>query len=227
MNTSKQKAADEAGRQQDGALTTTLGTLTAVYTNSKISQRSLARELGIALGLANAYLKRCARKGFIKVHSTPARRYAYYLTPKGIAEKSRLTMAYLARSLSFFRQAREDFAAVFESAQTRGWSRIVLVGASDLAEIAAICALDSHLSIAAVVDGMTKVPRIAGLRIVQSFASVGGEYDGVVITDLNHPQQAFEDAVANLGAERVLAPSMFGLATSPNGIAHLTRGSND
>jgi DNA-binding MarR family transcriptional regulator len=72
------------------------------------SQRRIAEELGIALGLVNAYLKRCIKKGLIKVTQAPARRYAYYLTPKGFAEKSRLTVEYLAASFSFFRQARAD-----------------------------------------------------------------------------------------------------------------------
>ena len=59
------------------------------------SQRRIAEELGIALGLVNAYLKRCIKKGYVKVSEAPARRYAYYLTPKGFAEKSRLTVQYL------------------------------------------------------------------------------------------------------------------------------------
>jgi DNA-binding MarR family transcriptional regulator len=59
------------------------------------SQRRLAAELGIALGLVNAYLKRCIKKGLVKVSAAPARRYAYYLTPHGFAEKSRLTVEYL------------------------------------------------------------------------------------------------------------------------------------
>ncbi len=84
----------------------TLGVLTSVEGNSTLSQRALARELGIALGLANAYLKRCAKKGFIKIKQIPPNRYAYYLTPKGFSEKSRLTVEYLSYSLSFFRQAR-------------------------------------------------------------------------------------------------------------------------
>ena len=74
------------------------------------SQRRIAEDLGIALGLVNAYLKRCVKKGYVKVSQAPARRYAYYLTPKGFAEKSRLTVQYLSDSFSFFRQAKEDCA---------------------------------------------------------------------------------------------------------------------
>src|ERR1700687_3553185 len=82
------------------------------------SQRRIAEELGIALGLVNAYLKRCIKKGLVKVGQAPARRYAYYLTPQGFAEKSRLTVEYLSDSFSFFRRARTDCAAVFATART-------------------------------------------------------------------------------------------------------------
>src|SRR5580765_2856373 len=77
------------------------------------SQRRIAEELGIALGLVNAYLKRCVKKGLVKVSEAPARRYAYYLTPRGFAEKSRLTVEYLGFSFSFFRQARAECAEIF------------------------------------------------------------------------------------------------------------------
>ncbi len=66
-----------------------LGLLEYVGRGGEQSQRRLASELGVALGLANAYLKRCVKKGLVKVRQAPARRYAYYLTPRGFAEKSR------------------------------------------------------------------------------------------------------------------------------------------
>src|SRR3990170_1377431 len=69
-----------------------LDLLTSVEHDGERSQRHIAAELGIALGLVNAYLKRCVKKGLVKVSQAPARRYAYYLTPQGFAEKSRLTV---------------------------------------------------------------------------------------------------------------------------------------
>ena len=109
-----------------------LSVLDVVERDASVTQRSVARELGIALGLANTYLKRCVRKGLIKVGQVPRRRYAYYLTPQGFAEKSRLTASYLAHSFSFFRRARQQCATVYITAASRGHRRIALLGASDL-----------------------------------------------------------------------------------------------
>src|ERR1700741_1229168 len=105
-----------------------LGLLSSVESDGARSQRRIAAELGIALGLVNAYLKRCIKKGLVKVHDAPARRYAYYLTPLGFAEKSRLTVEYLSDSFSFFRMAKSDCAAVFEAAKAVGHSRLLLAG---------------------------------------------------------------------------------------------------
>src|SRR6476469_3209987 len=94
-----------------------LGLLESVERDGAQSQRRLAAQLGIALGLVNAYLKRCAKKGLVKVADAPAHRYAYYLTPQGFAEKSRLTMEYLSYSFGFFRRAKADYALLFETAR--------------------------------------------------------------------------------------------------------------
>src|SRR6185437_12372638 len=112
-----------------------LGLLDAVEQDRAHSQRHLASELGIALGLVNAYLKRCIKKGLVKVSEAPARRYVYYLTPQGFAEKSRLTVEYLSFSFGFFRQAKEDCARLFDKARSSGKTRVALAGKSDLAEI--------------------------------------------------------------------------------------------
>src|SRR5262249_7379492 len=117
------------------------------------TQRRMASELGIALGLVNTYLKRCVKKGYMKGFETPARRYGYYLTPQGFAEKARLTIDYFSFSLSLFRRARSEYTELFNVAADRGLSRIVLAGVSDLAEIATICALEVGVEVAAVIDG--------------------------------------------------------------------------
>ena len=97
-----------------------LGLLSSVENDGERSQRRIAAELGIALGLVNAYLKRCIKKGLVKVQDAPARCYAYYLTPQGFAEKSRLTVEYLSESFSFFRKAKSDCARVFPNARAIG-----------------------------------------------------------------------------------------------------------
>lgn len=189
-----------------------LDLLTSVEHDGKRSQRHIAAELGIALGLVNAYLRRCIRKGLVKVHDAPARRYAYYLTPHGFAEKSRLTVQYLSDSFSFFRSAKADCAHVLETAQARGFDRLVLVGKSDLAEIAILCAVEAGVTIVAIVDRQGDETRFVGVDVVKSFAEAGSKFDAVIVTDMSAAQTAFAVAVEIFGAGRVLAPTLLGLA---------------
>ena len=185
-----------------------LGLLESVERDGGASQRRLAAELGIALGLVNAYLKRCMKKGWVKVTEAPARRYAYYLTPHGFAEKSRLTVEYLSYSFSFFREARADCAEALVAARAAGCSRLVLAGASDLAEIATICALDAAVEIVGVVDADAKGERFLGLPVIGSFADAAGRCDGVLLTDLKNSTETLALAVGQFGRERVFVPAV-------------------
>jgi DNA-binding MarR family transcriptional regulator len=187
-----------------------LGLLESVERDGAQSQRKLASDLGIALGLVNAYLKRCVKKGLVKIGQAPARRYAYYLTPHGFAEKSRLTVEYLSNSFAFFRRAREDCSVVLKAAYARGWNRVALIGVSDLAEIATICALEQGITIVAVVDAKATTGRFVGTPVVGSIDAVPGGLDAVVITDLGFTRDTFKAALAALEAERVFVPALLG-----------------
>ena len=187
----------------DGEIT--LGLLNTVHENTSLTQRSIAQELGIALGLTNAYLKRCVKKGFIKVRQIPRNRYAYYLTPQGFAEKSRLSAEYLSQSFRFFRIARTECADLFQLCAERGWRRVMLVGVGDLGEIATLCAREHPVSLVGFVDGNSDVSAFAGLRVTGDMEALG-QADAAVITDLETPQVTFDAASAVLPPERVLAP---------------------
>jgi len=188
-----------------------LGLLESVERDGAQSQRKLASDLGIALGLVNAYLKRCVKKGLLKIGQAPARRYAYYLTPHGFAEKSRLTVEYLSSSFSFFRRAREDCSSVLKAARARGWNRIALIGVSDLAEIATICALEQGITIVAVVDAKTGMDRFVGAPLVASLDAVPGDFDALVVTDLKATRESVKAALNAIGVERVFVPALLGL----------------
>ncbi|CAN5173248.1 winged helix-turn-helix transcriptional regulator [soil metagenome] len=191
-----------------------LSLLNSVEHDGARSQRYLAAELGIALGLVNAYLKRCVRKGLVKVSQAPARRYAYYLTPHGFTEKSRLTVEYLSSSFSFFRQAKADCLEVFEFAKAHNFQSLVLSGKSDLAEIALLSAVESGISVVAIVDQNANPDLFVGKPVVASYDAVTLPFDAVVITDVRDARGAFGEAVRLYGPSNVLAPKLLGLSAA-------------
>jgi DNA-binding MarR family transcriptional regulator len=202
-----------------------LGVLSSIERNSTITQRKLAGQLGIALGLTNAYLRRCVRKGFVKVAQVPLNRYTYYLTPQGFAEKSRLTAEYLAVSFNFFRRARSNCAALVAECAARGRRRVALYGAGELAEIAMLSAGGTAVEVICVIDDSAAGRRLAGLPVVadvaaaQQMAGRAG-LDGIIFTDTTAPQSRFDALVADAAAlgfavDDILVPDLLGVSIRP------------
>jgi DNA-binding MarR family transcriptional regulator len=196
--------------------------LSSIERDSAITQRKLAGHLGIALGLTNAYLRRCVRKGLVKVTQVPLNRYGYYLTPQGFAEKSRLTADYLAASFNFFRQARNDCAVLLAQCAARGWRRVTLCGAGDLAEIMVLSAGDTGMTVVCIIDETKAGLRLAGLPIVADLAAArlaaGTEgIDGVIVTDTGAPRTRFaallaSAAASGFAAADIVAPDLLGIS---------------
>jgi len=211
----------EYGRSEE-EVNIMLELLSAIERDSLITQRNLARELKVALGLVNAYVKSCAKKGYVKIRQAPLNRYAYYLTPRGFAEKSRLTAEYLSYSLQFFRSARRDCAATFAACRNRGRRRLVLYGAGELAEIAILSAAEAEVAVLGVVDAASGASACAGRPIVPDLAKAaalaGSEgVDAIIVTDVAAPQQRFEAALAEAAGlgmtpDRVLALDLLRIA---------------
>jgi predicted transcriptional regulator len=196
----------------------TLGVLNAIEHNSAVTQRSISTQLGIALGLTNAYLKRCVRKGYIKVSQIPSRRYAYYLTPTGFAEKSRLAAEYFSQSFLFFREARSQCVSIFETCAARSWNRIALFGSGDLCDIARLCAHETGAQIIGVLDPQATSNNAAKIQAVAELSELP-EFDAAVITDLRAPQAMMAIAAQRVSSDRIFVlPLLEMTAVAPKAV---------
>jgi predicted transcriptional regulator len=185
-----------------------LDLLQSIEKDGTQTQRTRASELGIALGLLNSYLRRCVSKGLLKVSKAPARRYAYYLTPRGFLEKSRLTVQYLSTSFDLFRKARAEYSEVFRIAHARGHTKCALAGVSDLAEIATLCAIEANVRILGVVDASARVKNVVHVPVYASLADLPEKVEAVIVTDVHAAQRSWGACVERFGAARVFAPPM-------------------
>src|SRR4030065_369189 len=188
----------------------TLEILDIVQRNEQISQRHLARQLGVALGLANSYLKRCVKKGWVKVQQAPANRYLYYLTPTGFTEKSRLTAEYLRTSLSFYREAGESCKRVFDECERNGWQRLLLCGMSELAEIATLRAMERSATIVGFYDPASERETFSGKRIWRHMSEVEG-HDGRLLTDIAGSSDRYTELKALADGIPLLGPDVLRL----------------
>ena len=188
----------------------TLEILDTVQRNEQLNQRSLSRQLGVALGLTNSYLKRCVRKGWVKVQQAPANRYLYYLTPTGFAEKSRLTAAYLSYSLGFYREAGDSCAQLLDQCVENQWRRMLLCGVSDLAEIAMLRAMERNLAIVGIYDPASERDKFLGKTVWRSLDQAD-LHDVRMLTAIAEPRALHAELRAQPGAVPLLVPSVLRL----------------
>jgi DNA-binding MarR family transcriptional regulator len=113
--------------------------------NDSLTQRDLSGCLGIALGLVNTYVKNLVTKGYITVKSIPPKRYAYYLTPKGFTEKTRLTYHLLQDYTRIYHEAKNSLKKLFNELRKNGSKRILFAGVDEVAEIAYITLQETDL----------------------------------------------------------------------------------
>ena len=110
--------------------------LVEIDRNPSISQRQLSVNLGVSIGIVNWHMKRFVTKGLVKLQTAPVRRYLYYLTPAGFAEKARLTAEFLKVSFDIFRQGRIQYEALFGICTASHWNNVIFLGDSELVELA-------------------------------------------------------------------------------------------
>jgi hypothetical protein len=140
----------------------------------------------------NSYIKNLVAKGYITVRNIPSKRYAYYLTPKGFAEKSRLAYDLLADYTRIYREARNNFKQLFMQLEQEGIKRIVFTGADEVAEIAYITLQETSFDIVAVLDDDKNRGKFFGREIKQLDVVRELTYDAIIITSFVHRERYCE-----------------------------------
>lgn len=174
--------------------------LTAIGEGDALTQRALAERLGVALGLANLYLKRLVGKGYVKVSRLDRKRLRYLLTPKGLAEKTRLTYEHMAYWASLYRRARRTLSDGLAPFLGRGMKRIALFGTGEPAELAYLTLREFG------VEPVGIYAKSAGgmflghpVRDIRDLA--GEEVDGIVLATFERPDALIAELEA-LGLRR-------------------------
>ena len=196
-------------QEESGDLT--LGVLEAIDSKKSITQRSISKDLDMALGLVNSYLKRCVKKGFIKIQQAPKNRYLYYLTPRGFSEKAKLTAEFLTSSFTFFRKSRDQIEEILDHCNKKNWKRILLFGNSELAEITSLYSKNHEVQI-------IQVYNTSNLRdSKQDNFPPASDLDAIILTDLTSPQKSYEQLVTVYKSKPILVPKLLKVKGAKSG----------
>ena len=188
--------------------------LELVEERDRITQRGVAMELEIALGMANALIKRLVHKGYIKVKDAPSRRYGYYITPEGFMEKGRLVSKYIANSFKFFGEARGDYEAIATQISAGQITGVCCVGTGEVMEIAQLVFAARDIEVVCVLDVLAH----EGQCHFHSFSDIPKEMVSrigcLVITETRRPHKAFELAASCHCGKEILAPAFMKIRKS-------------
>lgn len=187
MNKDTTSVFKAAKQQTNHDITTKL--LTKLSDNPETTQRDLATEMGISLGMVVSYLKNCVHKGYIRSKQVAPQRWVYFVTPKGFAEKSNMVAEYLQRSMSFYRDSRMQLDDLFLNCQNKGMKDIAMIGEGEMTEIALLVAKNHNL---------TLHPTLPKEESLTSF-------DAVLITDIKNPQGVFDNLTSSITEHKILS----------------------
>ncbi|RLB80657.1 MAG: hypothetical protein DRH17_11340 [Deltaproteobacteria bacterium] len=157
------------------------------------SQRQLAKKLNMSLGLVNSFIKRLAHKGYFKITTIPKNRARYILTPKGFAEKTRLTYEFIQYSFHFYKTARGKLKALLHTLENAGVQSVIFYGASDLAEIAYVSLEETSLTLVGIVDDFKSGERFLGLTIMRPSTLTRLNYDKIIVTSISSKDAIYEN----------------------------------
>ena len=185
--------------------------LQAIASGQRVTQRSLASELGVALGLTNLLIRRLVAKGYVQVAKIGPRHVRYLMTAAGREALAMATRQSLENTVRLYTETREQIRGSLSriSAQCEagsdGAKRVIFYGAGDVAEIAYVSLQATDLTLVGVIDDR-RAGRFFDLMIstadqlsAETLGSV--RYDQAIVTTLRHGSR-----ICSTLAERGLRP---------------------
>ncbi|MFA5779068.1 MAG: winged helix-turn-helix transcriptional regulator [Elusimicrobiota bacterium] len=112
--------------------------ISELSSSNSSNQRTVAKKLGISLGLTNLIIKRLAKTGYIKIKQLNRRQIRYVLTPKGFSEKARKSYNYTLRTINSLTLMREKIQNLAILKYKAGIRNFTIVGDNELADITEI-----------------------------------------------------------------------------------------
>jgi DNA-binding MarR family transcriptional regulator len=154
--------------------------LEEVESTPQVSQRRLASQLGVALGVANILVRSLAQKGYIRATKLGWKRWVYLVTPAGFARKVQLTVNYVDRFLDHYRRVRALVQQDLSSLTMNKESRVAIYGTPELSQLVYLTLRDMGIT---EIDLFDRVPGPgfmgSPVQLLDSFDP--GNYDEVIV----------------------------------------------
>jgi DNA-binding MarR family transcriptional regulator len=169
-----------------------------------VNQRHLSKKLGMAAGLVNLYVRRLARKGYIKIGGIKPRRLKYLVTPRGVAEKTRLTYEFALISYKYFKSATDDLKLKLSQLEQAGEKNVVIYGIGELTELCLLLIQEFDITVVAIVDDAFETSRYMEHPVVPRDVLRNLRFDRIIVARLDgHDQVKAQLAEVGVGLEKL------------------------
>ena len=161
--------------------------LDLIEKNPEITQRALSIELGVSVALINGYLDDYSKRGLLRKKKFNPKTVKYLITKKGIEQKKLLNIRYFSESLNVFKKANENLREFLEGIVSKGYRKLILYGAGEVAEIliqSIMTSRDLDLEVVGVVDDdkNKQGEHLFGVEIIAFDEMNQFEFDGLFIS---------------------------------------------
>jgi DNA-binding MarR family transcriptional regulator len=150
-----------------------------------LPRRVAASKLGVSVKLAHKLLTGLVERGMLHVTKDDSRHWRYVVTPKGFAEKARLTREFIEFSFEFYREARRRSAQVCRDLSEGGVKRVAFLGLGELAEIAYLGVQEWDLSLVEVFDAQRSGKAFFGCTVQPVEQVAGCRAERIVVASFN------------------------------------------
>ena len=148
------------------------------------TQRSIAKNLDISLGNANAIVNGLVDSGHIRVRENPKSRIQYIMTSKGDSEKVRLAYEYLNFSLTFYCDIKARLKRTFHKLCRQKIRSVIFYGAGEPAKIAFQLLQQTPIELRGVIDANLAGQMFFGKAVLRPDKLSSMSYDKIFITEL-------------------------------------------
>lgn len=161
--------------------------LNLLTNNPQITQRAIAKEVGISLAMVNSYLEEYEKRGLLNIVHDSTRLGQYSLTKKGHERRKLLNMEFLEASLDVYNQAKYECINFINKIKDNGYNNVLFYGAGEVCELLLYVinnVPEMELNVLGIVDDdVNKIGKtITNINIISKDDINKYKYDGILVS---------------------------------------------
>ncbi|MGI6360070.1 MAG: winged helix-turn-helix transcriptional regulator [Acholeplasmatales bacterium] len=184
--------------------------LDLIEKNKNITQRQMSDVLGSSVAMTNNYLSEIEERGLLEREYISTKEVIYHITDKGKERRKHLSVIYLSQSQKMYDGAKEELLKFVEDIKKKGFKKILLYGAGEVAEIF-LNAIKDEIEVLAVIDDDhdKQGKKLVNKLIISRDEIVSYKYDGILISSYGH-QKLINQKIKELNIPKEKIITFFG-----------------